>query len=358
MCSSHKCPAEVAGAALRGEAGRLLSGSIPSFWNVTSFRMIKTAEKRSNREELRMETMQLKVGLKLGVVAAELALVDVANHAAPLLFGQRALGVDVGVENLQAVRGVAVAHGTLVEAQSYVNASSSYALLETVKIPRLCHTWGTPPHYLGSLPLPQGYQVSLEFQAYWDFLGPGLSSSLRNIIMSRGWEDGDDPSCPARASLVESLLLSRSLVAARAVDRQLFSISSFSYAGREEKEKAYKRFFVLADALDDGRYMLVAQQLLLLIIQGHTVVMDSMCHKGTAVAKRQLAQKTHQHRLPPPIGHTALKLGQVHIVRDIFGHTGVFGCTIRLQIVFVVLVAEVIDTKTVQHGTSARQPSS
>lgn len=61
--------------------------------------------------------VQLKVGLKLRVVAAELALVDVAHHAAPLLFGQRALRVDVGIESLQAVRGVAVTHSTLVEAQ-------------------------------------------------------------------------------------------------------------------------------------------------------------------------------------------------------------------------------------------------
>lgn len=61
--------------------------------------------------------VQLKVGLKLSVVAAELALVDIADHAAPLLFGQRALGIDVGVESLQAVCGVAVAYCALVEAQ-------------------------------------------------------------------------------------------------------------------------------------------------------------------------------------------------------------------------------------------------
>lgn len=54
--------------------------------------------------------------------------------------------------------------------RSYVNASSSYALPETARIPRPCRTWGTPPHYLETLHLDQGYQVSLEFQVYWDFL--------------------------------------------------------------------------------------------------------------------------------------------------------------------------------------------
>lgn len=58
---------------------------------------------------------------------------------------------------------------TSASCRSYVNASSSYALQATVKILRLCHTWGTPHHYLGTLHLVQGYQVSLEFQVCWDF---------------------------------------------------------------------------------------------------------------------------------------------------------------------------------------------
>lgn len=65
-------------------------------------------------------TVQLEVGLELGVVTAELTLVGIANECFPLLLGKVSLNVHVQTECLQVVRGESVADGTLEKLQGRV----------------------------------------------------------------------------------------------------------------------------------------------------------------------------------------------------------------------------------------------
>lgn len=64
--------------------------------------------------------VQLEVGLELGVVAAELALVRVPHHRLPLVLRQAALHVHVQAQHVQVVRRELVADGTLEELQRWV----------------------------------------------------------------------------------------------------------------------------------------------------------------------------------------------------------------------------------------------
>lgn len=59
--------------------------------------------------------VQLEVGLELSGVVAQLALVRVAQHGAPLLLWQTAFSSHMHAKHIQVVSGEAVAHSTLKE---------------------------------------------------------------------------------------------------------------------------------------------------------------------------------------------------------------------------------------------------
>lgn len=59
--------------------------------------------------------VQLKVGLELCGVVAQLALVRVAHHRSPLFLWERTLGTHVQAQHVQVVGSEVVAHGALEE---------------------------------------------------------------------------------------------------------------------------------------------------------------------------------------------------------------------------------------------------
>lgn len=64
--------------------------------------------------------MQLKVGLQLGVVTTEIALVRIPHHGLPLLLRQVAFSSHVQAQHVQVVGREAVAYGALKEFQGRV----------------------------------------------------------------------------------------------------------------------------------------------------------------------------------------------------------------------------------------------
>lgn len=80
---------------------------------------------------------------------------------------------------------------TSVSCRSYGNASLSYALPKTVRIPRQCHTLGTLPHYLVTPHLDQVYQVCLESQVYLDFLHADAKVQDFRHLCAKSCQEGE-----------------------------------------------------------------------------------------------------------------------------------------------------------------------